>query len=170
MNPLQGSRDAETLIQQWLEFYNSRWLSARFDLITIRFIQMRQIDGYQVRSVALQDKAGQKWRFRFLLIQVEGLWFVKTSSGGIEEEILELPQFQGVPRIDLEALYMGDDFYAFGTVFEQGYRISLVRLLDSNGLVLEDTVQNQIVFFYTQQQPVYPLRLDLYDDVGKLIH
>ena len=45
-----------------------------------------------------------------------------------------------------------------------------VRLFDQGGLVLEDTVRDGIVLFYSEQLPtVPPLQLELYNNSGTLV-
>jgi len=64
---------------------------------------------------------------------------------------------------------MSNEFYAFGEVFNKGYPIVRVRLLDSGGLVLEDSPQDGIVLFWSEQLPTYPLQLELYNDFGTIV-
>ena len=65
---------------------------------------------------------------------------------------------------------MGNEFYAFGEVFDKGYQIVRVRLFDQGGLVLEDTVRDGMVLFYSEQLPTDPpLQLELYNDAGRLV-
>src|SRR5260221_13169248 len=63
-----------------------------------------------------------------------------------------------------------NDFYAFGEVFDKGNHIVRVRLCDSGSFVLEDTVKDGIVLFYSNQLPtIPPLQLELYTTSGIIV-
>ena len=81
----------------------------------------------------------------------------------------EPPELHDRPRIHLETLVMSNEFYAFGEVFNKGDPVVRVRLLDSGGLVLEDSPQDDIVLFWSGQLPTYPLQLELYNDFGAIV-
>jgi hypothetical protein len=60
-------------------------------------------------------------------------------------------------------------FHAGGYVVGNGLDITRVRLLSTNGTVIEDTVVDTIVLFFTDQEVVFPLQAELYDQQGKLV-
>ncbi len=169
MKPLFGS-DAKEVICNGVEFSASQWRFAQFDMTTIQFLKARCVPLYQVHSVSVQETTGQRWRFTFLLTQKEGVWCVKTSGGGPEGVFNEPQELHDCPWVRLETLSMGNEFYAFGEVLDKGYQIARVRLLDQGELVLEDTVQNGIVLFVSEQPPtVPPIQLELYNTSNTIV-
>src|SRR5258708_285758 len=169
MSPMFGSSDPREVIRSGIEFLASQQPLAKLDLTTIRFLKARYLANYQVQYVVLQDIKGQSWRFSFLLTKLHSLWFVKTSAGGPEMVPVEPPELHGHPWIQLETLVIANEFYAFGEVFNKGYPVVCVRLLDPGGLMLEDNLQDDIVLFWSEQLPTHPLQLELYDDSGTLV-
>src|SRR6266568_4105175 len=170
MKPLFGSNDAKEVIRNELQFHAARWFFAQLDLATIKVLKARHDPGYQVQYVVVHDTTGQHWHFTLLLVQKQGFWFVKTLAGGPEEVLNESPELHDCPWIRLQELYVANEFHAFGEVLDKGYQIVRVRLLDQSGLVLEDTVQDGIVLFLSEQLPtVPPLQLELYNDAGRLV-
>ncbi|SRR6266566_5803630 len=169
MKPLFGS-DAKEVIRNGLEFSASQWRFTQFDMATIQFLKARCVPLYQVHYVSVQETTGQRWHFTFLLTQKEGLWCVKTSGGGPEGVLNEPQGLHDCPWVRLETLSMANEFYAFGEVLDKSYHIARVRLLEPGGLVLEDTVQDGFVLFYSEQPPtVPPIQLELYNNSGILI-
>lgn len=169
MNPTFGSSNPSEVIRNGIEFLNSQQPLAKFDLTTIQFLKARYLANYQVHYIVLQDVLGQSWRFSFLLTKRHSLWFVKTSAGGYERVVVETLELHEYPWIQPETLLIANEFYAFGEVFNKGYPIVRVRLLDPNGLMLEDNLQDDIVLFWSEQLPIPPLQLELYDDSGTLV-
>ena len=170
MNPGLGSSDAMEAIRECLESLDVQSPFPPPDLATLHCLKAREVPPYQVQYVAVQDSSGHNWRDSFLLEQVEGRWFVKTYSAGYEPSYDEPSTLRARPWVRLETLFLGQEFYAFGEVFEKGRALAGVRLFDAADFVLEDTVQQGLVFFYAQRQPtVPPLRLELYDERGVLV-
>jgi hypothetical protein len=168
-----ANSDAKQLIRDRLQSLVFRqWPFPQLDLTTIRFLKVRCEPNYQVHYVAVQDIIGQRWNFSILLAlaQRERLWYVKTLGGSFEETLNEPPELRDSPWIRLEMLFMSDEFYAFGEVFDKGYHIERVRLLEQGKLVLEDTVQDGIVLFYSDHVPtIPPIQLELYNTSGILV-
>ncbi|MFL5666456.1 MAG: hypothetical protein ACJ8BW_34675 [Ktedonobacteraceae bacterium] len=174
MKPLFGSdlfgSDPKEVIQEALGTSDFHGLFAPLDLTTIQFLKARHVPGYQLHYVAVQNTAGQQWRFTFFFIQKERVWCVKSLTGGPENVLDEPPELRDSPWIRLEMLFNSDEshafdeFYAFGEVFDKGYQIERVRLLEQGKLVLEDSVQDGIVLFYSHQLPtIPPIQLELYN-------
>ena len=95
--------DAKEVIRNGLEFSASQWRFAQFDIATIQFLKARCLPLYQVHYVSVQETAGQRWRFTFLLAQKEGLWCVKTSGGGPEGVLNEPQELHDCPWIRLDS-------------------------------------------------------------------
>jgi hypothetical protein len=63
----------------------------------------------------------------------------------------------------------GHQFYAGGKVEHNGQEVARVRLLSANGIVLEDSVDNDIVLFLDDRYIDTPLQAQLYDHQGALV-
>lgn len=143
---------------------DSRWPFASLALETLQFLKARSDPLYQVHCVSVRDSTEQRWDFTFFLMKENDQWHVKTYDGSPANAIDELPQDHGHPWIRLSTLVIINEFYAFGEVVDQDDHLVRVCLRDSGGLVLEDTVKNDIVVFQAHQQPILPLQLELYND------
>src|SRR5947209_3681490 len=165
------ANDPKEIIRNALQVLTtSNWRFASLSLETIQFLKSRYDPIFQVHYVIVQDTTGQRWHFTSLLIKETDQWYVKTLDGSPESDFNEPLELHDHPWIRLETLFMLNEFYAFGEVLDKGYHIARVRLLEPGGLVLEDTVQDGIVLFYSEQLPtVPPLQLELYNNSGILI-
>jgi len=167
---LLSGEDAQEVIRDTIQFFSARLHFAEFDLATIRSLKARRDPLYQVHYITALNTTGQSWRFTFLLEQTYGVWGAKTMHCGSEGKLDEPLELVDCPWIRLEALFEANTFYAYGEVFDKGYQIVRVRLFDQGGLVLEDTVRDGIVLFYSEQLPtVPPLQLELYNNSGTLV-
>jgi hypothetical protein len=83
------------------------------------------------------------------------------------EALQKLPVEQPDPA---EALWNAlNPFYAYGEVVDHGFDIVQVRLISPNGVVLEDTVQDGLVLFFSDQPIFMPLQAELYNRAGHLV-
>jgi hypothetical protein len=83
------------------------------------------------------------------------------------EALQQLPVEQPDPA---EALWNAfNPFYAYGEVVDHGFDIVRVRLISPNGLMLEDTVQDGLVLFVSDQPIFTPLQAELYNRTGQLV-
>src|SRR5207248_959209 len=105
MKPLFGSdlfgSDPKEVIQEGLGTSDFHGLFAPLDLTTIQFLKARHVPGYQLHYVAVQNTAGQQWRFTFFFIQKERVWCVKSLTGGPENVLDEPPELRDSPWIRL---------------------------------------------------------------------
>ena len=75
---------------------------------------------------------------------------------------------RGYPLVNL-ARGGRDLIWAGGRVLDQGLGVIRVRVLSANNIVLEDTVQDGLVLFVTDQEVRGPLRVELYDRSGNVV-
>lgn len=133
---------------------------------TIRFLKMREIPGRQLYAVTFENEEDQDQLFICYLVQDKcGRWQFRGGAGG--------SHMQGLVRNDSQANSGAnshpDDFYAGGYVADPSLEIECVRLVANNGLVLEDTVQEGVVLFVTEQSVSAPLQAEFYDRLGTLV-
>jgi hypothetical protein len=168
MNPFFESVDANEVIRHGMQYY-AGLSSVQLDLATMQ-LKARRDPLLQAHNLTVLDTTGQPWHCTFLLEQKKGQWYIKAGGGRPGGERDEPPELHDYPWIRLKARFFRNEFYAYGEVFDKGYRIVRVRLLDQGGLVLEDTVRDGMVLFSSEQLPtVPPLQLELYNDAGRLV-
>ena len=159
------------------------------DQATVRFLKARQVQTYQVHYITFQDITGQQWFSIYFLRQLkDGSWRVDGVSSGRRTAQFEPPELRDCPWIRLKGLSLysavpndfythgaviestvPNDFYMHGEVIDKGFGIVRVRLLDASGLILEDTVQDGLVFFWSEQRGALPLQLELYNSSDTII-
>ncbi|MFL5691503.1 MAG: hypothetical protein ACJ795_06830 [Ktedonobacteraceae bacterium] len=166
--------DPEEAILQYLYSPASLIHRPEPDRATVRFLKARQVQTHQVRYATFQDITGQHWFSTFFLTQQEdGSWRVDSESSGRRPPQFEPPELRDCPWIRIKglSLFMNvpNEFYMYGEVIDKGFGIVRVRLLDANGLILEDTVQNGIVFFWSEQRAALPFQLELYNGSDTII-
>ena len=159
----------QEVIQQWFGISAFRYPFPALDSSTIQWVKTRSETSFRVDVISIHDVTRQEWHYTFLLTRKEDVWCIQASSGGREEWLTEPAMLQQCPWVRLETLGWGNQFFAFGEVLEKDYHIVRVRLFDTKGWVLEDMVQNGLVFFTSPQQPALPLQLELYNETNILI-
>lgn len=76
------------------------------------------------------------------------LWHVQTDPPSLHGRALRAPLIAGL-------------------VIDNGFEVTCVRLVDRNGLTLEDTVDDGLVLFLSGQPLVEPIMTELYDSAGR---
>ncbi len=134
---------------------------------TIRFIKERSLPHRQLHFVICEDEQGMQWSFTCEVVQgKDGSWRLRGAGAG----------GGGIPRHSSPRIYIGgsgDDnnqFYAGGYVGHNGSTIARVQLVFANNIVLEDTVENDIVLFLDDRFIKFPIEARLYDAQGALLN
>lgn len=60
-------------------------------------------------------------------------------------------------------------FLAFGEVIDRGFDIVRVRLVSSNGIIFENTIEDGLVLLASHQRVPRPLQAELYNSSGELV-
>ncbi len=166
-------------IREHLRLYSPRLHHIIPDLTTLQFLKRRSVPTHQVHYVTFQDITGQHWYFIcFLSLHKVGRransWFVQCMSGGQKREPDEPTERHAFPWVQLKGVSLLQpllkEFYIYGEVIDKGFHITRIRLLSPNGLILEDTAQDDLVFFWSERQAVYPLQFELYTAFGELAY
>ena len=140
---------------------------------TIRFLKERSVPHYQLYLVVYEAETGQQRTSICFVKQDEaGLWQLAHLTGEIEghpptKEERDTSQ----PWVRLGSFLGrgGTPFCAGGRVIDHGFGVAQVRLIGSNGLVLEDQVEHGFVLFLTDQEIQGPIEAELYDRSGRLV-
>ncbi|MDQ2904316.1 MAG: hypothetical protein ABI456_01575 [Ktedonobacteraceae bacterium] len=131
---------------------------------TIRFLKERHLPQRQLHYVTFEDEKGMPMHFTCYVIEDDdGTWKVQGAAGGSGRG----PQ-RSAPWANLGG-GGGQQFYAGGRVEHSGQEVARVRLLSANGILLEDSVDDDIVLFLADQYIETPLQAELYDRQRVLI-
>ena len=135
---------------------------------TIRFIKERSLPHRQLHFVIFEDEQGKQMYFIFHVDEVsERKWRINGGSGGSVE---------GGPQHSSPRVYLGgsgdstDQFEAGGYVGHNGHTVARVHLLSANNVLLEDTVDDDIVLFLDDRFIEFPIQAMLYDAQGILLN
>ncbi len=136
---------------------------------TVRFLKERSIPGYQVHAIAFEDTAGLWWRLFCLVVQdPAGNWFVGGCSGTAGNTPISRPS-SSRPKIILSGDSNGP-FYAGGSVIDDTrLGIARVRLLSNRELIAEDTVQDDLVVFVSDQSVHMPIESEFCNQAGEFV-
>jgi hypothetical protein len=134
---------------------------------TLEFLKARTSGRRMVQAISFVTVSGRKTRMICYLLQnVRGEWQFSGAAGGEGD--------QGGPVRNHPTVRLGgggwpDYFFAGGNVIDQGQNIDRVRLIAGNGTTMEDTVEDGLVAFVTEEQVTLPIRAELYDQAGNLV-
>jgi hypothetical protein len=130
---------------------------------TMQFIKERHAPGRKLLFVTYEDDGGRTMHMACLLMQNEqGEWrFAGGAGGGGRGPV------RSYPWANLGGGGWPNQFYAGGYVIDNGLDVVRVRLTAANGTVLEDSVDDGVVLFVTDQPVELPLQAELYDRTGK---
>lgn len=139
------------------------------DPATIRFLKGRAIPGRQVHAVAFASlmhgrRFNEIWSVE-VLQDVTGAWHFCSGGGGAGDDGL----IRDHPWVNLGGGGWPAQFHAGGRVVDNGFDIASVRLVTGNGLTMEDTVDDDLVLFVTDQRVEPPIHAELYDRSGALV-
>jgi len=136
---------------------------------SVRFLKERSILHRQVHAVTFEDEAGQQWDYVCYVAQdAKGRWhFESGGGGGTGGDIKCYPARS--PWANLAGGGWEDRFWAGGHVIDNGLDVARVRLTGSNGQVLEDTVDDGLVLFVTDQKVRVPVQIELYNRSGEVV-
>ncbi len=136
----------------------------RVKVTTVRFLKERTIPGYQLHAVTFEDETGQHHYGDFFLGQDTTVtWHVSGAGWG------ENVPVRNQPWANLGGGGDGNVFYAGGYVSDNGLGVTLARLISNNGVVLEDTVENGMILFLTNQNVEMPVQVELYNGASELV-
>lgn len=136
-------------------------------VVTVHFFQERSLPHRQVHKVAFENETGQQEHWLCFLMQDEqGRWHVQAAAN--IAEVKDSP-IRNYPWANLAGGGKVDEFWAGGYVIDNGLGVERVRLIAENGSVLEDTPQEGLVLFVTNQKVRMPLQVELYDHSENLV-
>lgn len=159
--------DPRSLILARLQVYAARHRPCVPDMTTLRFLKARLLPQHHMHSVTFVDSEGCRWHFTYFLDQLtNGVWYISGGSGSPEREKREDQD----TWLRLRNHFRENQFYAGGEVIAHGHEIVRVRLVSPDGQMFEDSVQDDLVLFWSDQTVRCPMRAELYDRAGELVH
>lgn len=134
---------------------------------TFHFGKYRSIPRRQVHALTFVDQDGREQSWACCVRQdATGEWhFEGGAGGGIGGAGLP----RGYPWANLGGGGWPVHFYAGGRVEENDGQIVRVRLRSESGLILEDTAEDSIVLFVTDDEVRLPLSVELLDARGAVV-
>jgi hypothetical protein len=133
--------------------------------VLIHFLQMRSLPHCQLHEVMSENEEGhQRYWLCFLLLDEQDTWFVKAAA-----DITESSPVRTYPWINLAGGGREDEFWVGGRIIDNGFNVERVRLIATNGSILEDRIQNDVALFVTDQKVRMPLQVELYNHSGRVV-
>lgn len=133
---------------------------------TIQFGKARRAPHCQVHAVTFETQDGQRMRFTCCVRQdSQGEWQFTGGAGGAADHD---PQ-RSHPWINLGGGGWPNQFYAGGHVLEHAGEVVRVLLRAANGTVLEDSVEDGVALFLTDETVQLPLYAELVDAGGRIV-
>ena len=134
---------------------------------TIQFLQAREHPHCQLHEVRFEDETGKQDHWLLCIRETTpGSW--RFAGGGNVGEVEHAPRRDSA-WANLAGGWSKDLFWAGGRVLDNGLDVVRVRLTSQNGIQLEDTVQDGLALFVTDQWVKRPVQVELYDRTGKLV-
>lgn len=168
------SHTPEHAIFEWLAHPNlkgpeGRPLPFRVLADTIQLVKMRGAPHRQLWYVTCNADGGstgtEHWQWTMLVSHEDpDRWSAHGVAGG--GGVGDLPP-RGFPWANLGGSWGRNGFRAGGTVEDAGMGVSRVRLTDSQGRTFEDTVDEGVVLFLSDEAVAMPMRVDLLDAAGR---
>jgi hypothetical protein len=168
------SHTPKQAIREWLAGVSATWHPAgtepsRMRPDTVRFVKQHDAPPHQMWFVTCDADGGsrglEQWQWTVVVSPDEaGRWSGHGVSGGSGGPLL-----RGRPWANLGGSWGRDGFRAGGTVEDAGAGIARVRLTDVDGRAFEDTVENGVVLFSSDEPVAMPMGLDLIDSDGRVV-
>lgn len=138
---------------------------------TVRFLKKREVPHRQLWYVTCDADGGprgtERWHRTVLVSHEEpDRWSAHGVAGG--GGVGDLPA-RGFPWANLGGNWGRQGFRAGGTVEDAGKTVSRVRLTDSEGSTFQDTVDDGVVLFMSDEPVAMPMRVDLFDVDGRVV-
>ncbi len=133
---------------------------------TIRILKERTIPLHYASLVTFEDVQGQAWEFVCFVVQEGQHNWVFKSGGSVSQNNVE-----GQPYVALGGGWGEGGFAAGGHVHANGANIVRVDIVSVDGIIFDDTVDENLVLFVTDREDIFPpVRALLYDNAGVLVN
>lgn len=173
-----AEHDPKQFIVNYLSFTPSSAVDQRLagqnaQKATIRFLKELCLPRRQVHMLTFEDHEGRTWDTVICIDQDDnGGWHEAASSSthqgkrGIRNSPWVYIVGGGWGNLGNG---WGDHFWAGGYLAENAPDAERIRLIFKNGLVLEESVQDDLVLFLTDQKVQVPVQVEVYSHSGELL-
>lgn len=157
----------------------------------VHFLQKRCLPDYQAHFVAAEGEGGQLAYFLYCVRRnsqnhwesIGGGQVSRTTAptilgfgtedtcniGGTEIHKVKTMPEKSPLRVKLSSLRGKDGFWAGASFLDPSLDVERVRLIFQEGIVLEDTVQDDLVLFITEEKVTRPSHAEFYDRSGNML-
>lgn len=135
---------------------------------TIHFAKERSTPHYRVYGMKYEDVTGrQRYCLCFLTRDESCLWSIGRA---IFPYPVDEGEMNNIDKSRPRFILLGKDiFTVFGHIIDPGSDVARVRLVCSNGLMLEDRVEDGLVLFSAHQRLEKPFEVELYNNSDALL-
>jgi len=160
-------------IREWLGGFSATWHPrgtepSRMRLDTVRFVKRKRGPPDQIWYITCDadgSRGTERWHWTVVASRHDqSRWTAHGVAGGSGG-----PCLRGRPWANLGGNWGPNGFRAGGTVEDAGAGIARVRLTDLEGRLFEDSVENGIVLFSSDEPVAMPMRLELVDSDGRVV-
>lgn len=135
---------------------------------TLQLLKHRTLSYYQIHAMTYEDTGGYAWLRVCLLEQDEQGFWHDMAGASVNREVIgqttsTFPWLRTLGGRNPEVVWLG------GYVTDNAPDAHRVRLILKDGQILEDTVQQRLVLFLTNQKFEQPVQIEVYNHAGKLI-
>jgi hypothetical protein len=143
-------------------------LYANAEASTIHFVKERSTPHFRIYGMKYEDITGQqRYCLCFLTRDESGLWSIGRA---IFPDPVDEGEMNNIDKSRPRFILLGKDiFTVFGHIIDPGSDVARVRLVCSNGLMLEDRVEDALVLFSAHQRLEKPFEVELYNHSGALL-
>lgn len=170
------SRTAEDAIRESLTTLRAELLRTeegslplRMRADAVRFVKKRGSPTHQLWYVTCEGEGGPdgktQWHWTMLARREKlGSWSAQGVAGGSGD-----PPVLGHAWANLGGNWGSHGFLAGGTVEDAGKTVVRVLLIDAEGRMFEDTVDDGVVLFMSEEPVAMPMRVELHDSAGRVV-
>ena len=139
---------------------------------TVQFVKERSTPNRQIHAVTYEDAVGHSYLFVCVVtLDGEGNWRVEAGGGGGDAGENPARLGRSYPWANLAGGGWETNFWAGGRITDAGSDVVRVRLIGSNGEILEDVADDTgLVLFIAVPGQIMrvPVQVELYTRTGEL--
>lgn len=130
---------------------------------TLRFLRSRLLPHAQLHEVTFEKHNGSHDQYLYLVVQdSDGLWDVVGVVSSTRNDLF--------PGEEPHVVLNGSNLNLYGYVIDGDQEVTQVRIMVTDGTILEDTVQDNLVLLIPEQGIPCPIRhIELYNSMENLV-
>jgi hypothetical protein len=183
LNEKNGSSSSEEAILYCLHYLSSHSRTPpNVDFMTLHFTKSKDLEltNWPLQRIQLleyKNAAEEIIQWHFYVKQgANKNWYVRNWGGGKSGN--ENPLIENKPNVHVLSSYsnrsMSDDgevftFITSAVIDNNRWNVTFVRIKSSNGIILENRVEDTLVFFAHDHKLEQPFETELYSELGELL-